>query len=543
MNERSRSWTVVLFPLLLGLAIAAGFLVGERFGKPHVADHGLFSFHRERPSDKVDQVLELIDRNYVDTVHEDKLVDEVLQDMLQKLDPHSYYISAADLQAAQEPLEGSFMGIGVEFAIQRDTIVVISPVEGGPSAALGIRAGDRIVSADGKKLAGVKVSNEEVMKALRGPGGSKVTVSLMRSGRKPFDVTIERGEIPINSVAVAIIDPDGTGYIKLNRFARTTEEEFVKASKELIGQGMKRLVLDLRGNGGGYLIAATGICDQLLPAGRKILYTQGRTAPRKDYLSEGHGLLVDMPLAILIDEGSASASEIVSGAIQDNDRGLIIGRRSFGKGLVQEHVELEDHSAVRITTARYYTPSGRCIQRPYGNGIDYDEDMSHRFDHGELLHADSIHLDTSQKFTTLKGRTVFGGGGIMPDIFVPADTSERSAYLSELFFSGALNDFAFDIADRHRDRIKAFGQPASFASGYQVTALQLEELAKEAAAQGVRQDASGMQRSQHLIAERLKAAIARNIWGDAGYYRILIQGDSLYAKARSAIAEHADNLR
>lgn len=542
MTDQPKYRFAIFFPLIIGLALSAGFLAGARLGKPRERQQGFFSFKHARPSDKVDQVLDLIDRQYVDTVQQDKLVDEVLQNMLQQLDPHSYYISAAELQAAQEPLEGSFMGIGVEFAIQRDTIVVISPVEGGPSAALGIRAGDRIVSADGKKLAGVKIGNEEVMKALRGPEGSKVTVGIKRGSAKAFDVVIERGEIPINSVAVALIDPDGTGYIKLNRFARTTHDEFVKAAKDLLGKNMKRLVLDLRGNGGGYLNAAIGICDEVLPGGREILYTQGRASPRKDYKSEGGGLLIDMPLAVLIDEGSASASEIVSGAIQDNDRGVIVGRRSFGKGLVQEHIELEDHSAVRITTARYYTPSGRCIQRPYGKGIDYDEDMRGRFDHGEMVNADSIHLDSTHKYATLKGRTVYGGGGIMPDVFVPADTTERSGYMSELFFSGTINQFAFDMADAQREKLKAFGSPEAFMQRYQVTTDQLQALAAEAAKQGIKEDANGMARSKIVIAERLKAGIARNIWGEAGYYRVLLGTDPLYKKARASLEDPAVTL-
>ncbi len=535
MNDAKRPWLIILLPLMLGLALAAGFLAGASFGTPRTATTGFFTFKRDRPADKLGQVVDLIDRTYVDSVREGEIVDQVLQDMLQNLDPHSYYISAADLNAAQEPLEGSFMGIGVEFAIQRDTIVVISPVEGGPSEKLGIRAGDRIISADGKSLASVKIANEDVMKALRGPARSAVTVAILRGKGKPFDVTIERGEIPINSVTVSLLDEDGTAYIKLSRFARTTEDEFDRAVSKLTEQGMRRLVLDLRGNGGGYLNAAKALCDRLLPAGQRILYTQGRTSPRKDLFAEGGGPLATMPLAVLIDEGSASASEIVAGAVQDNDRGLVVGRRSFGKGLVQEHMELPDQSAVRITTARYYTPSGRSIQRPYGEGIDYDEDMSERFDHGEFLHADSIHVDSSLRYTTLKGRVVYGGGGIMPDVFVPTDTTERSPYLSELFFSGAINQLAFDLADRQRKSLEHYGSPERFAQEYTVSKEQIDELAREAAILGVHPDATGLSRSGRLIAERLKAGIARNIWGDAGYYRIIIANDTIYKAARAAL--------
>ncbi|MCB9193285.1 MAG: S41 family peptidase, partial [Flavobacteriales bacterium] len=439
-------------PLLISLALVAGLFIGHGATDPVQGRLPTFLLSRSASADqKIDQVLDLIDRQYVDTVRKEALVDEVIEDILQRLDPHSYYITADEMRAAQEPLTGSFDGIGVEFAIQRDTVVVVAALEGGPSEALGIRAGDRIVSADDRNMAGVGISNKDVMDRLRGPSGSTVTVGIQRRGRKaPFDVEITRGKIPINSIAVALEYPDGTGYIKLVRFAQTTHEEFIKAAKDLLDQGMKRLVLDLRGNGGGYLNAAIDMADEFLPAGRMIVYTEGRAQPRQEFRATDRGSLQDMPLGILIDEGSASASEILSGAIQDNDRGLIIGRRSFGKGLVQEQVDLPDHSAVRLTTARYYTPSGRSIQRPYGEGIDYADDLEHRLEHGELVNKDSIVLDTSHVYHTLKGRKVYGGGGIMPDLFVPADTSESSSYLTALFFSGVLNDLAFDVADERR---------------------------------------------------------------------------------------------
>jgi carboxyl-terminal processing protease len=529
---------VILVPLLLGLALGAGYFLGLHIGESAVGAGHFLAVRHNSPGAKLEQVLDLIDRQYVDTVQEAKLVDEALQDMLQQLDPHSYYISSADLQAAEEPLEGSFMGIGVEFAIQRDSIVVVATIEGGPSEALGIRAGDRIVSADGKKLAGIGIANDDVMKALRGPENTKVTVGIVRNGARPFDVTITRGPIPINSLAVSLLGPDSIGYIKLSRFARTTHDEFVNAAEDLKARGMKKLILDLRGNGGGYLNAAVGICDELLPKGSEIVYTEGRASPRQDYKADGDGLLIDMPLAVLIDGGSASASEIVTGAIQDNDRGIVVGRRSFGKGLVQEQVDLRDHSAVRITTARYYTPSGRCIQRPYGKGIDYDDDLEARYLHGELLNIDSIHLDSSRAFTTLKGRTVYGGGGIMPDIFVPADTLERSTYLSELFFSGALNSFSFDLSDAHRKQLAQYGSVEHFMRDYSISEDQLQTLAKDAEDQGVALDPGGLDRSKDVIALRVKAGVARNIWGNAGYYRVLLSDDRVYDRARAALEEH-----
>ena len=535
-EPRQRTKWSILFPLVLGLATAGGYLAGMHATGTGDPAQGLFNARQNDPAAKLGQVMDLINRQYVDTVQQGKLVDEVLQNMLQQLDPHSYYIPAAELQAAQEPLEGTFMGIGVEFSIQRDTIVVVATIEGGPSAAMGLRAGDRIVSADGKPLAGVKVANDEVMKALRGGEGTKVTVGIVRNGGKPFDVEITRGAIPINSVAAAFMDSDSTGYIKLSRFARTTHDEFVKAVDQLRAQGMVRLVVDLRGNGGGYLNAAVGLCDELLPNGSEIVYTEGRSSPRQDYKADGKGALIQLPLAVLIDEGSASASEILAGAMQDNDRGLIVGRRSFGKGLVQEQIDLRDNSAVRITTARYYTPSGRCIQRPYGNGINYDDDLEARYLHGELLNKDSIHLDSSRAYTTLKGRTVYGGGGIMPDIFVPADTADRSSYLSELFFSGALNRYTFDLADQHRAELKAYGTPEAFNGKYIVTAAQLNDLAEDAQKQGVTSDPVGLGHAREAIKLRVKAGIARNIWGDAGYYRVLLGDDPIYRTARTALA-------
>ncbi|MBK8498269.1 MAG: S41 family peptidase [Flavobacteriales bacterium] len=527
---------------MLAAALVAGIFIGQEMGGSGPLT--VFQFHQPSAADKVGQVLDLIDRQYVDSVEKNALVDEVLQDILQRLDPHSYYISAAELQAAQEPLEGSFDGIGVEFAIQRDTVVVVATVEGGPSAALGIKAGDRILKADSADLAGVGITNDGVTKALRGPAGSKVTVALARRGmRKPFEVEIKRGKIPINSVAVALLQPDGTGYIKLIRFAKNTHREFVEAASRLKAEGMQRLVLDLRGNGGGFLEAAHAIADEFLPDGRRIVYTEGRSSPRRDLMATTDGEFEKIPLAILIDEASASASEIVAGAIQDNDRGLIVGRRSFGKGLVQEHVDLPDHSAVRLTTARYYTPSGRSIQKPYGEGVDYEAEYADRFEHGELLSADSIHLDSSQVYRTLAGRMVFGGGGIMPDLFVAADTAEGSPYLTGLFFSGVLNQVAFDIADRDRSRLKAFGSYKLFAQRYDISASIMEELQAAAKKEGIVPGTNDLQRSQGQIATRLKAGIARNIWGDPGFYTIMLDTDRIFEEARGSLARGGLSVR
>ncbi len=523
-------------PLMVAVALVAGLLLGRGMQ----ADEGpMRIFHLRAPTaaEKVGQVIDLIDRQYVDSVEKGALVEEVIQDLLQRLDPHSYYLSAKELRAATEPLEGSFDGIGVEFAIQRDTVVVVSPVEGGPSAALGVRAGDRILRADSTPISGVNITNDGVMKLLRGPQGSKVTVLLSRRERKlPFEVTITRGKIPINSLAAALIWPDGVGYIKLSRFAKNTHAEFLEAANSLRNQGMTKLVLDLRGNGGGYLTAAVDLADEFLSNGQVIVYTMGLHSPRRDLIATDRGSFEDIPLAVLIDEGSASASEIIAGAIQDNDRGVIIGRRSFGKGLVQEHVDLPDSSAIRLTTARYYTASGRSIQKAYGVGVDYNAEFDGRFAHGELLTVDSIHMDTTHVYRTLSGRKVYGGGGIMPDLFVPADTADGSRFLTDLFFTGVLNQFTFDLADKDRTRLKAMGSPKAFADRYEVPNLVLEDLRAFARGQGVKDAPGELERSRGTIISRLKAGIARNIWGDEGFYEVLLRSDPAFRRAQGELA-------
>lgn len=526
-----RSTVSALYPLGLSLALIVGLFIGRDMGGG-ASVRPVFMLREPSAATKIGEVLELIDRQYVDSVEKQALVDEVLQDLLQRLDPHSYYITAEELRAAQEPLEGSFDGIGVEFAIQRDTVVVITPVEGGPSEALGIRAGDRILKADSLSLTGPQIRNEDVMNSLRGPRGSSVAVTLLRKGRSaPFQVDITRGKVPINSVATALLGTNGVGYIKLIRFAKNTHAEFIDAARKLREQGMTTLVLDLRGNGGGFLTSAIELADEFLPRGRTIVYTQGRNSPRQDITATAAGEFEDMPLAVLIDEGSASASEIIAGAVQDNDRGVLVGRRTFGKGLVQEHVDLPDASAIRLTTARYYTPSGRSIQRPYGEGIDYAEDLEDRMVHGEFLSQDSVRVDSSQVYTTLKGRTVYGGGGVMPDIFVPTDTAEGSTYLTELFFSGALNDFAFEVADKERERLQAMGSAEVFAQRYQVGPALLRDLQRHAEKDGIRVDLKDAQRSERQIGLRLKAGIARNVWGNSGFYRIMLETDNIYLRA------------
>lgn len=485
-------------------------------------------------SEKISRIIDYIDREYVDTIAKQELIDKAIAAILADLDPHSYYISAEDMASYTEPLEGNFEGIGVEFLIQDDTIRVVAALEGGPSEALGIRAGDKIIEVDGELMAGVGVKNEDVVRTLKGPGGTVVLVDVLRNGRTiPYEIT--RGTIPINSVATSQMLDNKVGYIKISRFARTTYDEFKERVSRLADDGMKELIVDLRGNGGGYLTAAVQVAEEFLEKGQLIVYTQGKSSPKRNYFASKKGAFTDYPLAILIDQGSASASEILAGAIQDNDRGVIVGRRSFGKGLVQEHLGLPDHSALRLTVARYYTPTGRSIQRPYGADIDYAHDYQYRYDHGELMSADSIHFPDSLKYTTPGGRVLYGGGGIMPDIFVGLDTSGASEYLGLLSYKGIINQFGFEYADRHRTELEYFRNWKDFREGFKVEGPVLDSLVAYAETHGVVPDKKGLAASSEVIKTRLRAYIARNIWGNDGFYAILGQDDNVLARATEAL--------
>ena len=428
MNKRN-IWTIVIivFSALGGLLL--GNVIADRAqnGKNLRDLSGLFSFGNS--SSKVNDLLSLIDGQYVDNVDMDSITDEVMADIVSKLDPHSVYIPAKDLEAVNSELEGSFSGIGVQFNIQNDTVMIVSVISGGPSEKVGLMAGDRIIRVNDTIFAGAGVvSNEKVMRKLRGPKGTEVKLGVKRHGtREILSYTIKRGEIPVNSVTVAYIIEPGVGFIGLNNnFGNNTYDEFLHAIAELRAKGARKFIIDLRENSGGLMDVAIRMINEFLPAGQMIVYSEGKAYPRADAKADGTGSCINYPLAVLIDEFSASASEIFAGAIQDNDRGLIIGRRSFGKGLVQTQIPFSDGSAVRLTVARYFTPSGRSIQKPYerGKGDDYQMDLVKRFEHGEFDTKDSIHVADSLKFKTLKGRTVYGGGGIMPDIFVPRDTSK-----------------------------------------------------------------------------------------------------------------------
>ncbi len=473
---------------------------------------------------KLESLLYHIDRMYVDDVDKDKLVDAAIVSMLAELDPHSIYIPKEDLEEVNEPLKGNFEGVGIQFNIIRDTIYVVDAIPGGPSERIGIRAGDRIISIDKENVAGVEFKNTDVMKRLRGKKGTKVDVAILRKGEpEPLDFTITRDKIPIFSVDAGYMATPTVGYIKVSRFSATTMKEFREKLGELKAAGMKDLILDLQGNGGGYLRTAIEMADEFLGDRKLVVYTEGRTSPREDTYATKDGLFEKGRLVVLVDEGSASASEIVSGAIQDWDRGLIVGRRSFGKGLVQRPVMLSDGSAVRLTVSRYFTPSGRSIQKSYEEGVEaYQREKSERLAKGELTTADSVHMADTVKYFTMNKRIVYGGGGIMPDVFVPIDTTQSSEYFGQLVRKGILNTFAIAKVDQERDRwMAAFPTVAAFGRDFRVDDGLGKELQAYAAKEGVEFSEADWTRSRDLITLRLKALIARDLWNTSAYWQVI----------------------
>ena len=465
-----------------------------------------------------------ISRFYVDKVDEDKLVEEAIVGMLEHLDPHSTYANAEEVKRMNEPLQGNFEGIGVQFQMMEDTLLVVQPVSGGPSEKAGIMAGDRIVAVNDSAIAGVKMSTEDIMKRLRGPKGSEVDLTVVRRGvAEPLKFTVKRDKIPILSLDAAYMIQPKTGYIRVNRFGATTGEEFKEAMKKLDKQGMKDLVLDLQGNGGGYLNAAKDLANEFLGPKELIVYTEGRAAKRSDLTANGKGEFRKGRLVILVDEYTASASEIVSGAVQDWDRGVIVGRRTFGKGLVQRPIDLPDGSMIRLTIARYYTPSGRCIQKPYGTGTDYDRDLIERFNRGELTNADSIHFPDSLRTRTKRlNRVVYGGGGIMPDYFVPIDTTLYTDYHRNLVAKGAVIQFTMKYIESHRKEItEKYRKFDSFNERFEVTDEMLAGLRELGEKAGVKFDEKQYQTSLPLIKTQLKALIARDIWDMSEYFQVM----------------------
>ena len=474
----------------------------------------------------------------MDSVDMEPLLEQAVRAMVEELDPHSEYMTAEEYKKMNEPLAGNFEGIGIQFNIIKDTIAVVSPISGGPSEALGIRSGDKIVTIEDSVVAGTGITNRDVIKKLRGDKGTVVNVGIFRRGVKEilsFDIT--RDKIPIFSIDASYMLNDETGYIKLNRFSHTSMDEYNEAMSELLGAGMKNLVFDLRGNSGGYLKTAIELADEFLESKDLIVYTEGVSSPRRENAATSAGRFEKGKLVMLINEGSASASEIVSGAVQDHDRGLVIGRRSFGKGLVQRPFKLRDGSVLKLTTARYHTPSGRCIQRPYDEGEEaYRKENRRREKNGELFHADSVEFDESQRFETDNKRTVYGGGGVMPDIFIPLDTSENSDLYVDLWSKGLFNQFVNEHVDANRKQLKeSYPDFEAFDKGFLVDDHLMDHFIEAAEAEDIEVDSTDLEVSDHLIRTRIKALTARSLWKTQEYFRVINQEDEVVQKALEAI--------
>ena len=501
-------------------------------------------FSKDSPLRKL-QIAEMAINNlYVDSVDEQKLVEDAIRGMLEKLDPHSSYADPKEVKALNEPLEGGFDGIGVQFNMVDDTLLVIQPVSKGPSEKVGIMAGDRIVSVNDSAIAGVKMAREEIMRRLRGPRGTKVNLGIVRRGvAEVLKFTVKRDKIPVKSVDAAYMIRPGVGYIRIANFGATTYGEFMRGMEQLREQGMKDLILDLQDNGGGYLQAAVEVAGELLSNGDLIVYTEGRQFPRTDYKARGTGKFAEGRVVVLVNEFTASAAEIVSGAVQDHDRGTVIGRRTFGKGLVQRPIGLPDGSMIRLTIAHYYTPAGRCIQKPYTKGDieDYAMDFEKRLKHGELTNRDSIHFDDSLKCYTLKKhRPVYGGGGIMPDVFVPLDTLQYTKFHRQLVLKGVVINTDLRYIDNHRDSLRrAFPTFDVFRRDFSVPRQLIDDVVKEGAKQNVKpKDDDELQQTLPLLTTQLKALVARDLFDMSEYFQIMNEKSDI---VRKAVEELADN--
>ena len=521
-----------LTPIWLAVALAFGVLLGIVISRSNNANN-TFIINRGGDMNLVDKVFYLLENEYVDTVDIKTLEVEAVNTVIDKMDPHSEYFEPEVLEEVNEDLQGSFEGIGVTFRIEKDSVTIISTIKGGPSEKVGIRAGDRIVYVNDSLFVGEAINNNKVMKALKGPRGTKVNVKMFRRGVDGLlDFTITRDVIPTYSVDVAYMLDATTGYIKLQKFNATTHKEFVNAVKKLQKQGMKELVFDLRDNGGGYLSEAVEIADEFLPKGSLIVYTQGEHRDRQYIFARRHGMLEDTPVKVLIDEGSASASEIVAGALQDNDRGTIIGRRSFGKGLVQEQFDLGDGAGLRLTVARYYTPTGRCIQKPYdGDREKYIYEAFDRYESGEMFSADSIHFADSLKFITPGGKTVYGGGGIMPDVYVPLKQDSTEYFFNKIVNASIVFQYAFDYSDAHRDEILKYGDERNFDQNFKFTEKMWNDILKEAKAKNITGTDEQKEVAKVKTDQLFKAYIARNIFGDEAFYPIYEPLDEVLKEA------------
>ncbi len=534
MYKNSRH--TILFPLLLAAGVVAGILLGQYLGRAKVEQQFRGVVSRLATSEgKLGYTLSLIEREYIDSLSVDSLTELVLPKLISELDPHSVYIPASEMQAVNEPLEGEFDGIGVVFNMATDTVVVLNVVPSGPSRKAGVQPGDRIIRIDDSLVAGRKIPQDQIVKRLRGKRGTSVRLSLARQGiDHPVEVTVVRDAIPVKSIeAVFMLTPE-LGYVKLSQFARTSYAELMTALRRLRREGMRGLIFDLRGNAGGYLDQAILIANEFLPADRLIVYTEDRHGERMQEYSNGHGRATDLGLAILIDEGSASSSEILAGAVQDNDRGTILGRRSFGKGLVQRQIPYSDGSALRLTTARYYTPTGRSIQKPYtrGDGESYQMELWERYAHHEHFSADSIRFADSLKFTTPGGRIVYGGGGIMPDRFIPADTTDITPWFIQVTGRNILYRYTMEYADRHRAQLNKIENLTELQRLLDGDKRLVEDFLAYARQKGVKPNPREIARSRHLVEAQLRAYIGRNTQlEDNAFYRNIYPIDNVLVEA------------
>ena len=530
-NRRLAAW----LPVIIAISIVIGIFIGNKYYPlTRCGGYGMLS-----GGDKINAILNVIDKQYVDTVDIDNLIEKAIPKIFNELDPHSVYIPAEDVMAANEDLEGSFSGIGISFNMQTDTILVISVISKGPAEKAGVLPFDRIITINDSVFSGKNMSQEKIVSTLRGEKYSKVKLGVKRGGEDEllyFDVT--RDDVPLNSVDVSYEVSKGIGYIKVSKFGRTTYNEFITAIAKLKASGCNAFIVDLRGNTGGYMDAAINIVNEFMPEGQLIVYTEGKAFPRRDVYTNGTGTCKDAPIVVLTDEFSASASEIFSGAIQDNDRGLIVGRRTYGKGLVQSPVRLSDGSEFRLTIARYYTPSGRCIQKDYtpGESADYDQDLYNRFIHGEFDSADSIKNTHTEKYHTSIGRTVYGGGGIMPDIFIPRDTVGITTYYTNVVNKGVLTLYALEYSDQNREKLSSF---ATYQDLYEYLQSQplLYDFTNFAVTKGVRKRPALINISGGLIEKLLHAYIVRNFFDEDGFYPIFQKDDPTLLRAVKIIEE------
>ncbi|MFN5622027.1 MAG: S41 family peptidase [Flavobacteriales bacterium] len=525
-------------PLLFALTLIAGMFIGTNLG-----DKNLLQVKPavEQNANKLVSLIDFIEDNYVDSVNKQQLIEDAIASVLKNLDPHSYYMGSDEVALEKERMKGEFSGVGIEFLIMRDSLMVVKTIKDGPSAKAGLQSGDRIVAVNGVEISGKELDGDKAQKLLKGKQGSEVKVAVLRPGKKGLqEFTIERGSIPIESVTASFMVNDSVGYIKVDRFAEKTYDEFMAAAEQLEKEGCSSVIMDLRGNGGGLLNQAAEIVEEFLPEGRTIVKTRGMHTGEDEIRSGKNGKFKSMDVVVMIDQNSASASEIVAGALQDWDRAVTVGRRSFGKGLVQHEMELADNSALRLTVARYYTPTGRCIQKPYGDSINYEDDFQMRLATGELTSADSIHFPDSLLFRTPAGRLVYGGGGITPDVFVPIDSIYFSGLLSDIAYSGIIRNYCFTYLDEHRKEFSKFKSADDFIDDFVVNETMINGLVSLAEKEKIKVNRNVLKKITPQLRMRVKGQLARSLYDDNAMARVSLESDPDFKKALQVASDYRD---